>query len=201
MLQLTASPVLRYQEPLRRMSECACCSGSRGGQCARMWERMISGMSVNSRKTASANCASPAEALGSTAMGTLEDMVCCEVFSRSYKCYFSFRVPFLHEHLRKVVVYTGTPGPPVQNVRTTPCRARPTCLSGEPKFVRTQPTFHKFWAKVRSDSRSDLPPDFRGSWYLLLSAVRNGSDPQYLGCFYRKAPSPPSRIHLFLGHP
>ena len=144
MLQLTASPVLRYQEPLRRMSERASCSGSQGGQYARMWERMISGMSVISRKTASTNCASPAEALGSTAMGTLEDMVCCEVFSRSYKCYFSFRVPLLHEHLRKVVVYTGTPGPPVQNVRTTPCRAsqnlfgpnRPSTNSG-PKFVRT----------------------------------------------------------------
>ena len=144
------------------MSERASCSGSQGGQYARMWERMISGMSVISRKTASTNCASPAEALGSTAMGTLEDMVCCEVFSRSYKCYFSFRVPFLHEHLRKVVIYTGTPGPPVKNVRTTPCRARPTCLSSEPNFVRTQPTFHKFRAKVCLDSRSDLPPIFGG---------------------------------------
>jgi len=75
------------------------------------------------------------------------------------------RLPFLHEHFRKVVAYAGIPRPPVQNVRTTPCRARPTCLSGGPKFVRTQPTFHKFRAKVRSDSRSDLPPNFQGSCF------------------------------------
>ena len=50
-------------------------------------------------------------------------------------------------------------GPPAKNVRTT----HPTCMPGGSKFVRTQPTFCKFWAKICSDSQSDLPPNFQGS--------------------------------------
>ena len=39
----------------------------------------------------------------------------------------------------------------------------PTYLSGGSKFVRTQPTFREFWAKVR-----DLIPNFQGSSSLQL---------------------------------
>ena len=85
--------------------------------------------------------------------------------SCSYKCYFLLRVPFmclfpvgLDDRFCISIsescslLGAGTPGPKLSD------RPHPTCLSGGSKFVRTR----EFWAKVRSDSQSDLSPIFSG---------------------------------------
>jgi hypothetical protein len=51
------------------------------------------------------------------------------------------------------------PGPRSKNVRTAPTDLR----AGRVKICPDPTDLHKIWAKICSDSQSDLPPNFQGS--------------------------------------